>query len=162
MTAISETFSPARSKSYMAIVWGGLIAGTLDITAACVTSAIKSGVGPMRVLRYVASGLLGPDARNGGTGTALIGLLCHFVIAYGATTVYYLASRKMRFLINYAPVCGPLYGIIVYLVMNLVVLPLSRVPPVTYTVQSVVIGLIVHMLCIGLAIALSVRHWEKA
>ena len=142
-----------------AICWGGLIAGALDITAAFV---LNVKVGPMRVLRGIASGLLGASAAQGGVGTALLGLLLHFVIAFGAAAVYYTASRKLTFLVQQAIVCGLLYGIAVYWFMNLVVLPLSAFPrKVQFHASGVAIGLIVHMLCVGLPIALAVRRYSK-
>ena len=61
MGAASATFPLERSKSYQAILWGGLIAGALDITAAFVTSGLR-GVGPIRILQAIASGLLGADS----------------------------------------------------------------------------------------------------
>ena len=111
----------------------------------------------------MASGLLGPSARTGGAGIALLGLLCHFVIAFGAATVFYLASRKMPFLVDHFLIAGPLYGIAVYFFMNYVVLPLSAFPrgpsfnPVS--VASMIWGIPVHIVCIGLAIATQVHRY---
>lgn len=86
-----------------------MIAGTLDITAAFINSWLH-GVGPLRVLRSIASGLLGAQARNGGIGTTALGLGLHFLIALGAATVYYAASRKLDLLTRHAIICGLLYG----------------------------------------------------
>jgi len=83
--------------NFQPIFWGGLIAGTLDICAACLTSWLRAGVGPVRVLHSVASGLLGAAAFDGGAKTAVLGLALHFLIATGATVAFYLASRKMMF-----------------------------------------------------------------
>jgi len=147
------------SYAVRAIFWGGFIAGVLDITAAFVLNA---KVGPMRVLRGIASGLLGANATQGGVGTALLGLLLHFVIAFGAAVVYYAASRKLTFLVRQAIVCGLLYGIAVYWFMNLVVLPLSAFPrKIQFHASAVATGLIIHMLCVGLPIALAVRRFSK-
>src|SRR5262245_16354254 len=125
---LMSTTATALEKlgAFPAILWGGLLAGTLDITAAFINSGLY-GVGPLRVLRSIASGLLGAQARNGGLGTAALGLVLHFVIALGAATVYYAASRKLGLLTQHAIICGLLYGIMVYLVMNLIVLPLSAI-----------------------------------
>ena len=160
MTANSATLSTEKSKAYWSILWGGLIAGTLDITAACIQNTLRGG-SPMRVLRYVAGGLLGPNAFNGGLGTAALGLALHYLIATGATAVYFAASRKLDFLVQRPLVCGPLYGLAVYGFMNLVVLPLSALPKITYTPAGVIPQLFIHMLCIGLPIALIVRRYSK-
>ncbi len=137
------------------IVIGGLIAGTLDMTAACVTAWLRSGVTPVRVARYIASGALGPEALNGGTETALLGLAFHYLIATIWTIVFYLASRRLDFLIKWPIPMGLLYGIVVYLVMNFVVVPESRVTPprVPPTLSARAIQMLILMFCIGLPIA---------
>ncbi len=147
-----------KSKAYRAILWGGLIAGVLDITAAFVTNGLR-GISPIRILQSIASGLLGMGSYKGGFVTAVLGLFLHFIIAAGAAAVYYLLSRKLRFLVERAIVCGPVYGVAVYLFMNLIVLPLSAFPhKISYPLVKVVTGLIVHMLCVGLPISLTVRR----
>ena len=89
-----------KPKTFQAIFWGGLVAGTLDITAACVYSWLRANVKPVRVFQSVASGLLGPPAYTGGTKTAVLGLALHFLIATTATAVFYFASRRLRFMIE--------------------------------------------------------------
>lgn len=149
------------NNSNRAILWGGLTAGVLDILAAFATNASR-GVMPMRVLRSVASGLLGRAAFQGGAGMPVLGLALHFVIAFGAAAVYYAASRKLTFLARQPIIYGPLYGIAVFWFMNLVVLPLSAIPfNVSFKPSIVAIGLIVHMLCVGLPIALAVNRYAK-
>ena len=150
--------SSERPKAYRAILWAGLIAGTLDITAASINGMLLRGGNPMRVLRAVASGLLGAEARQGGVGTAALGLVLHFVIAFGAATVFFVASRKMRFLVQHAVVCGLLYGVAVYAFMNSVVVPLSAAP---FEIPYEPIGLLIHMFCVGLPIALVVRRFSE-
>jgi len=161
MNADSAVLSLEKPKAYGAIFWGGLIAGTLDICAAFVNSGVR-GVSPTRVLQAIASGLLGRDAFNGGFATAALGLILHLFIATTATTVYYIASRKLKVLVDQPIVCGLAYGIPVYLVMNLVVLPLSAVPfQISHTFSHVVTALLILMLCVGLPIALVVRRYSK-
>lgn len=143
------------------IFLGGLIAGTLDICAAFLTAWLRAGVGPVRVLHFVASGLIGPAAFEGGAKTALLGLALHFLIATTATIVFYLASRKLRFLVERPVHFGLLYGVAVYLFMNFVVLPLSRIPQRPMTVSGFIIGLLTIMFCIGLPIALIVRRYSR-
>jgi uncharacterized membrane protein YagU involved in acid resistance len=143
------------------IFWGGLIAGTLDITAAFLTAWFRAGVTPTRVLQFVASGLLGTGSFSGGTKTALLGLALHFLIATVATIVFYLASRRWLFLIERPIIAGLLYGVVVYVVMNLVVLPLSRVQPRPLSLTGFTIGLLTLMFCIGLPIALIVRRFSR-
>lgn len=147
--------------NFQPIFWGGLIAGTLDIVAACLTAWLRAGVGPIRLLQSVASGLLGPAAFEGGVKTALLGLALHFFIATIWTVVFYLASRKFLFLIERPIQFGLIYGIAVYLFMSFVVLPLSRVTPRPATITGRTIGLLTIMLCIGLPISLIVRRFSR-
>jgi uncharacterized membrane protein YagU involved in acid resistance len=150
------------TRGFQTILVGGLIAGTLDISYACIFSYIRRGTSPVRVLQSVASGALGRNAFDGGAKTAALGLVFHFLIATIAAAVYYLASRPLRFLVNQAIICGPLYGVGVYLFMNFVVLPLSAIgsrPPLPLPV--LIGGLLIHMFGIGLPIALVVRRYSK-
>lgn len=149
------------NNSFKTIFWGGLIAGTLDITGACVTSWLRASVPPERVLQSVVSGLLGAPAYTGGAKTAVLGLALHFFIATTWTIIFYLASRRLRFLIESPVVWGLVYGVVVYAFMNFVVLPLSRFPQRgTPTLTGRLIGLLIIMFCIGLPIALIVRHFR--
>jgi len=145
------------------IVIGGLIAGTLDMTAACVQAWLRSGVTPFRVARFIASGAIGPGALNGGTKTALLGLAFHYLIATIWTAVFYLASRRLHFLIKWPVPMGLLYGVIVYLFMNFVVLPRSAITParVPPPLSTRIVSALIIMFCIGLPIALIVRWFSK-
>ena len=153
--------SPNRSHAFRAILWGGLLAGILDLSAAIVTNGFR-GIVPIRILQSVASGLLGAESYKGGLRTALLGTALHFVITFTAAAIYYAVSRKLTFLVRGAVVSGLIYGIAIYWFMNLIVLPLSAVPfKITFQPAIVVTGLIVHMLCVGLPIALAVRRFSN-
>lgn len=161
MNSDSAAFSLEKPATYRAIVMGGLIAGTLDILAAFVNSGLR-GVSPTRVLQSIASGLLGRDAFNGGFATAALGLVLHLFIATTATAVYYAASRKLKVLVDQPIICGLTYGIPVYLVMNLVVLPLSAIPfKVSHAPANVATAALILMFCVGLPIALVVRRYSR-
>ena len=134
-----------------AVLAAGLAAGVLDILAAFASSAAR-GVGPARVLKYIASGVLGPAALRGGAATAGLGLLLHFVIATGWAAVYWAASRRIAFLRTRPVIAGLAYGVVVYFLMTRVVVPLSAVPPRPAAVSPEAIA--IHMACVGLPIAL--------
>jgi hypothetical protein len=142
-------------RHWQAVLVGGLIAGTLDL----ISAFIAYGWG---VPRGIAAGLLGPSARQGGVGTYILGICLHFFIALSAAAVYYMASRKLVFLKEYALVCGLFFGIAVFLVMNLIVLPLSAIHySGPYSWRGLIQGLLIHMFCIGLPISFSVRQLAK-
>src|SRR5216110_972324 len=73
---------------------GGLVAGTFAITYACTYWYLKRGVMPARVLRSVASGLLGDASFTGGWRTAALGLVLHYCIATSMAVTYYLFARR--------------------------------------------------------------------
>src|SRR5882762_6644070 len=150
-----------QGNSALGILCGGLIAGTMDITAAILTYKVRNNVPPIRILQSVASGLLGNDAFTGGARTAALGLFLHFVIAFGATAVFYLASRKMPWLIDNAVIAGILYGIVVQQFMQQVVLPLSAFHKAPFNFSALLIGLVTHVICVGLPIALAVGKFSR-
>ena len=159
MTAASTTFS-SKPKAYRVILVAGLVAGVFDIAAAFVNSGLR-GTPPTRVLQSIASGLLGAESYSGGLRSASLGAVLHFLIATGAATVYYLASRKVEFLIRQAIISGLLYGVAVYLFMYGVVLPLTFHRSFFTPLSAVLIGLTIHMLFVGLPIALVVRWFSQ-
>ena len=147
-------------NAVLAVLWAGLACGVLDITAAVVVYGYL-GLQPMRLLQGIASGLLGPKAFDGGLATALLGLLCHFVIAFGAAIVFFVASRAIPFLIQNAVISGALYGVAVYFFMNRVVVPLSAAAKRPFSMRMMIIGVVIHIFCVGLPISLSVRRFSR-
>lgn len=152
--------SPAK-----AILIGGLIAGTLDITYACIFFGLRNHVSPIRIFQSVARGALGQNAFQGGLKTAALGLFFHFLIALTAASIYFLASRVLRFMVTQAIVCGILYGVCVYLVMYGIVMRYSAIHSTTLPWSSpwvvLIPNLLIHMFGIGLPIALAVRRYSK-
>ncbi len=149
------TFSTRGSTS--TIFAAGLIAGCLDLTAAIITTLAR-GRAPAGMFRAIASGLLGASAFQGGNTTASLGVFLHFLIAFIWATIYYLASRKLKFLVSQAVVSGILFGSFVYFFMQHVVLPLSAV---TFKPKfSFLTGLLVHIVCVGSPIALIVKRYS--
>ena len=145
--SVDNASSLERPRAFLTIIFGGLIVGVLDGTAACI-SAGMSGVTPVQVFQYVAGGLLGPASYKGGWATVMLGVLIHFLIALVATTVYCLASFKIPLLIKQAVVCGMIYGVVIYFFMSRLVTPLSalRTPP--FSLRQ----LLIHIFIVGLSI----------
>ncbi|MGH9387444.1 MAG: hypothetical protein ACRD2N_24540 [Vicinamibacterales bacterium] len=139
------------------LVIGALVAGALDIIYAIVFSYFRSGVAPSRILQSVASGALGRAAYDGGAQTAALGLGFHFLNAF-ITTIFFLAARAMPRLVQKPIAIGAAYGVVVYLAMNYVVIPLSAIGVFPRPAMVVwVSGVLVHMFLIGVPIALAAR-----
>jgi len=151
----TATQQSTKHNALLAIGVGGGVAGTLDLLQACILFGWD-------IPLSIAGGLLGRQAVHGGAGIYILGVLLHFFIACSAAATYYAASRKLTFLAEHPLVCGLFFGAAVQEVMNLVVLPLSalhaRGP---YKLQDLILGLLVHMVIIGLPISFSVRRFGK-
>jgi hypothetical protein len=155
MIGDSEPRRLGKSRALLAISAGGLIAGTLDLLQACILFGAK-------IPLVIAAGLLGRQALKGGVGSYVLGVLLHFSIAFSFAAFYYAASRRLGFLKEYPLVCGLAYGAGVELVMSLIVLPLSALHAKgPYQLHDLILGLLVHMVVVGLPISFSVRRFDK-
>ena len=144
-----------KRNALLAIAVGGGIAGILDLLQACILFG-------WNIPLVVAAGLLGRQALHGGVGTYVLGLCLHFFIACSAAAVYYGASRRLSFMLENPLVCGLFFGAAVEEVMNLVVLPLSALHASgPYKLHDLILGLLVHMVIVGLPISFSVRRFAK-
>lgn len=139
-----------------ALFYGTIVVGVLDLVDALIFFGLR-GARPIRICQSIAAGLLGRAAFTGGLPTAVLGVVLHFFIAFTVVATFLFASRRIPLLVR-APVwSGLLYGVVVYLVMNQVVVPLSAAAtgPVSWPV--VVNGLLIHMFGVGLPSSLFAR-----
>jgi len=148
---------PRRLSAPEAILYGTLVVGTLDALDAIVFFGLRSGVGPLRIFQGIASGLLGRASYQGGLKTAALGFLLHYLIACGIVVTYSLFSRRLPLLTRHPVVCGLLYGVAAYGVMNFIVLPLSKTGPPSLPAPVLINGLLIHMFGVGLPSALFAR-----
>lgn len=113
-----------------AIAIGALSVGALDLADAMIFFGLRNGVSPIRICQSIAAGLLGRDAaRAGGLPTAALGVLLHFTIATIVVTVIVLASQKISVVaaaVKKPFITGPVYGVVVFLMMYTVILPMSK------------------------------------
>ena len=137
---------------------GGLVAGTFDIVYACVFWAIKRGVSPVRILQRVASGWLGEASMTAGWASAALGFVTHYFIATAMAVTYYLVARRWPALWERPVPYGTAYGLLLYGIMNYIVVPLSRAGASSKDPLWVAMSIAVHMLLIGLPIALFARR----
>jgi hypothetical protein len=148
-----------RSSIVRAVVVGGAVAGVLDAIDAVVAFKAVLGFDPIPIYQFVASGILGPRAFDGGVCTALFGLAIHFLIAFAAAFAFVLASTRTPYLARAYGIWGPLFGLVVWAVMNLVVIPLSRIPSSPFSLPLFLNGVIGHALLVGLPIAYATNRY---
>ena len=150
---------PAASTrpALKAILWGGLLAGAGDYLFALFFYGWKLGV-----FQNVAGGLIGREAaRAGGVPTFLLGTLLHFLIAGIWAAIFWILSRRLPLLVKHAVPAGLLYGLVVYLGMNCVVLPLSALHVPLRLPALISWPALAHLLLVGLPIALAARKFAR-
>jgi len=157
MSSRLEAATKRRTALVVLMAW--LLAGTLDITTAILYYVGPSRARATRLLQGIASGVLGARAFHEGAATAWIGLALHYLIALIWTLVFLVVFRTLSVLRRHLVVIGILYGIIVWLVMNLMVLPLSNVSRAPFQPRAAAIAATILVLCVGLPISLVLgRH----
>lgn len=131
-----------------------LVAGTLDILAAfLVYAVILEKTSPARILMSIASGIFGKAAYSGGTPMIISGLLLHFLIAFIFSVLYYLIYPGLSFLRRRKLLSGTLYGIFIWLIMNLGVLPIVFKGMPLPDPQASIIGMAIVIVAVGIPIA---------
>ena len=155
-----------RKSFFASALTAGLIAGALDITAACIHAYIRNNTTPLQVLKGVASGAFDPKTFSNGTLLAACGLVTHFIIAISFTFFFFFLAKQFPSLVKYPVPIAILYGIFVWSAMRFIILPyLSRITPKPIigneAVINAIIGAVILMICIGLPNALLAKRYLK-
>jgi len=147
-----------RHTHLSAILYGGLIAGTLDIGAAALINMIS----PVVILKAIASGVLGKPAFAGGASVALLGLVLQWVMSLLIAAIFVFAARRLPRLVLHWPTWGVAYGVVVFFVMNYVVRPLSAAWPKTHFTPAGFVENMLAMLLFGLIVAYCARAFDTS
>lgn len=138
----------------------GLIAGSLDIGAAFVQYYAQTGKNPVRVLRYIASGAFGEAAYAEGPLMPALGLAFHYAFATVFAAIFFVVYPRVTALGRHPVIAGVLYAVPVWVVMNLVVVPLSQAKRLAREPGSIALAMVILMVAIGLPISLAThRHY---
>ena len=162
MSATVSAYSPSNRDLLLRLLRSGLLTGVVDGLFSSVLVVMAYGSTVSRLFQGVASVLLGSEALNGGTRTAVIGVLMHFGVAFGWSAVFLflvLRSRRVRALLAspYGVIkVASLYGPFVWMVMSLVVIPILAHRPPTVGLRWL-IQLIGHIPFVGVPIVASSR-----
>jgi hypothetical protein len=140
-------------SSLPTVLKAGMIVGLLDIGAAFIYYYVRTGKNPLAILPFIASALFGSRAFSGGTGMMVWGALLHFGIAGLFAAFFFWVVVRLPLFIKSWPVTGALYGLFVWAVMNLVVVPLSRTPRLPFNWSNALINMAILICCIGLPLA---------
>ena len=164
MSENSEAALLGRPRALDVIPVGGVLVGIFDLLFAFTFYGLILKAPALRIFQSVAAGILGrPAAIEGGLRTFFLGILLHFVVATCIATVYYVISRILPLTLRYAVPSGLIYGMIAYLGMNYVVVPLSAIGPRTTSKRAWIfaVEIIGHALLVGLPLALLARRSAK-
>jgi hypothetical protein len=133
------------------VIVTGLFAGLLDGIAAVV---FLGKMNAEKVFKFIASGIFGKDAFTGGNKMILYGILLHFLIAVIFAFFYYFVFNRFLSFTDNKFIRGLLYGLLIWTVMNLIVLPISNTPEIQLNLIGAARGILIIVLCVGLPIAL--------
>jgi hypothetical protein len=139
----------------------GMIVGTADITFACLHAYLRSGVMPDRILRYVASGFFGKEAFGDNPIMPAWGLVFHYIIAFSWALLFLVLYPQLLKITTNSWFLGIGYGIFVWLVMNLAVVPMSQIGTIKMTTYGVVSNAVILILAIGLPLAFLAKHFSS-
>lgn len=146
------------------ILSSGLIAGTFDIVAAITVYAIilEKATG-IKILQSIASGIFKKEAYTGGSLMALCGLALHYLIALSFAWFYFMIYPYLPILRKSVVLSAFLYGIFVWIIMNLIVLPIVfPILPEKHLDFPLLLSILILIFCIGLPIAIITnKHYSK-
>ncbi len=160
MSTIASTSPTTRNTLLRPIALGGLIIGTADaIIYHWIVSSVLGGYPLTTVYQYIASGALGESAFAGGIATALLGVLFHYIVSFVVAGVFILSANRVSLLRRYPIVGSLLYGFGVFIVMNMIVTPLSAAPPLPApTTPQLIVNIMDHVLIVGLPLGILISR----
>jgi len=159
---MGKTTTTKKSGSFAGtVLLTALLAGTLDMLGAIINYMINGGKNPAVIFQYIASAVFGKAAFDGSTSMMIAGLVFHYIIALMFTLFFFLLYPKAKLLSANSFVTAILYGIFVWAVMTLIVLPLTKLAPVPFDAQKAAIAALILILCIGLPVVICTKKYYR-
>jgi hypothetical protein len=143
----------------MVVVVTALVAGSLDLGAALLFFVIRSKQNHAMLLRYIASAVFGPRAFSDGSRMVVAGICFHYVIALCWVGFYLAVYPWVRSWRTGLLLDAAVYGLFVWVIMNRVVLPLSRAVPRPFSLSFLLINMLILVIAIGLPCTYAARHF---
>jgi hypothetical protein len=144
------------------IIQAGLIAGTLDILSAFIYYYVKTGKTNFLVIfKFIASGIFGKAAGEGGSIMILAGFILHYTIAFAFTIFFFWLHPKVNVMSKNRVVTAIVYGLFVWSVMNLIVVPLSNTVHRPFNIANAIINMGILIICIGLPLSFIANAYYK-
>lgn len=160
MTISPITSEPKNVTFGKAFLLAGLVAGTLDIMSAILLHTALSGMfRPVALLQGIASGAFGKSAMEGGALMAVAGIIFHYFITYFWVLIYFLLYLGIPLIRRHKIWSCLLYGILIWVIMNNVVIPLSQIKPGPFRWDRALMNMAILMIMIGIPASLF-SHWH--
>ncbi|MEO7306280.1 MAG: hypothetical protein ABIR78_13080 [Ferruginibacter sp.] len=159
--------STTRSNGIMSfpgslILKAGLLSGTLDILSACLYSYIKKGTAPTLILQSISKVALGKTTYTNPTVLAITGLLVHFAIAFSWTVIFFFLYSRAKLMRQNRMLTAIIYGIFVWAMMSMVILPLWNNKPFVFKAENASISAMILVIAIGLPLSfIAHNHYSK-
>ena len=142
------------SKFFITVLWVGFLVGLFDLTSAFIQVKIMfPGRNPTAVLRYIASAVFGKERANADDSMFFFGTLFHFIIAYCFTIAFFLVYPRIRLLAKNRLITGILYGLFIWAVMNLLVVPQTRIGHRPFVLKNAAIAAGILIVAIGIPLS---------
>ena len=159
MSTITSMSLTNRSSLLRPIALGGMFIFISQLIHSWIVPSLIQKTPFIVVLQYIASGALGMAAFEGGIATALLGVFFHLIISFVIAGVFILSASRNPLLRRYAIAGSLLYGFGVFIVMNMVVTPLSATPPLPVpTIPWLIENILELILVVGLPLGILVRR----
>jgi hypothetical protein len=159
MSAIASKSLDTRDSLLRTIAFGGLFIFIIQTIHMWLVPVLIQKTPFVVAWQYIASGAWGMAAFEGGTATALLGVLFHLIISLIIAGVFIVGADRSPILRRYAIAGSLLYGFGVFIVMHLIVTPLSATPPLPApTTPWLIEGILEHILLVGLPLGILVRR----
>lgn len=140
-----------KNSTLRSILWLGLVTGTLDALAAIL---LNLKVAPGLIFKYIASGVFGTAVFAGAEEMVIAGILFHYLIAYLFTAAFYLLYPAFKSIIKNKFIVAIVYGGITWLIMNLAVIPLSKIGTFPSHLVGSIKGVLALIICVALPVVL--------
>lgn len=159
---INHVHPPMPISSARLLAASTIVAGTLDLLAAFIQHYARTGKSPAGVLRYISSALFGKAAFKGGSIYLVSGVAIHYLITLFFAVIFLALYRKMKPLsTGQIMMLGTGYGLMIWCIMNLVMIPLSAAPALSQTAAQIVTGILFVVCLVGIPIAWITHYFLK-
>jgi len=151
-----------KTDVLLIILWCGLLVGTLDILGAFADVYLSYDMGPTHLLKYIATSVFGAAAYSGGTEMVIYGLLMHYAIAYFFTALFIVLYPRLGGKDQNNILIGVLYGLFIWLLMNLVVVPFTKIPHMHMHIPQTVINILILIVMIGVPLSIITSNFYSS